>query len=192
MELGRGATSRSCVPPGPAETGATARLGRRSASRGRADSSQGSGARQPSRPPGSTRRSVGDHGVEQAELLSLVEERRAAQGEEQHRGSPRPGLAPPRAVAVLALTAERGPGRSGCGARGLSWFERTQVGQASRGSSASTVFRMHSDQADDLPAREERREVEGQVELVAGPVVGARPPRSRSRKTSPTHEPVAG
>src|SRR6202035_4053248 len=37
----------------------------------------------------------GDDGVEQSQLLSLEEERGPPEGQQQHRGRPGPGLAPP-------------------------------------------------------------------------------------------------
>ena len=61
---------------------------------------QGIGARQPSRPPGSTTRSGATSASIEAELLAGVEERRAPQAEQEHRGGPRPGLGAAVAGAV--------------------------------------------------------------------------------------------
>ena len=60
----------------------------------------GIGARQPSRPPGSTTRSRRHLGIDQPQALALVEERGAGQREQQHGHHPREALVAAVATAV--------------------------------------------------------------------------------------------
>ena len=101
----------------------------------------------------------------------------------------RPGPRRPRAPAprrrrgtaspAARAAARRRPGpaprsRSGCGGGALSWFDSTQVGQPAGPTwvATSSSRRRHRSRP---PLREQRREVEGQVQLVAAAVV-RRPP----------------
>ena len=138
--------------------------------------SHGIGARQPSRPPGSTTAIRGHHGVLEAELLAGVEERRAPQ---RRAAAPRrPGPAPRR--------------RSGCGAAGLSWFDEHP--RRPRAAGLELARRRRSIRAPPrrgVPRREQRREVERQVQLVAVAVV-RRDPRGVEQEHLAHRHPVAG
>ena len=124
----------------------------------------GSGARQPSRPPGSTTRSAGTSASSRPELLAGVDEGRAPLGEEDHGGGPGPGLAPTEAGAV--------PGdvvvREDPGGPGAAWAEErldpVEPATPHRG----------------VPRRVGGPEVEGEVQLVAVAVVGRDPLRARA------------
>ena len=118
---------------------------------------QGIGARQPSRPPGSTTRSGRDHRVLETELLAHVEEGRAAQREQQHRRGARARLAAVAGAVALLVVVREHPG--GPGVDRIEHCEVARCTRARRG----------------LPGREERREVEAQVQLVSAPVVGRDP-----------------
>ena len=118
------------------------------AARGRAaqpcggDASHGIGARQPSRPPGSTRRSGGTTRVLETELLAGVEERRpaAASSSSTAAARARASDAEPRAVA------------------GVSWFESTTVGHAPAAACAASIVRDALAPGGRVPRRVERRE----------------------------------
>ena len=165
---GRRGGSRRCAHRAPAGTAATVSA---LAQPWPGSAVHGIGARQPSRRPplGSTWRSGGTIGVLEAELLAGVEERRAPQREQQHRGGSGDALvaAVAGAVARVVVVREhpRGPVAGvvehlGCGA---------DVARPAGGA----------------PPAEQRREVERQVQLVVVAVVRRPPERGRGGTPRP-------